>query len=304
MRIEEIHFLNSYKGHKGAVYQLCAGIEKGSFLSAGSDGLICQWNPAQSNNGLVIAQTGERIFSLLALPDQKMIFAGSMQGDLFLLNILNEPQVKRFRFHQASIYSIKPWNQSIITAGGDGILAIWNPENGSIRYHLKISHQKLRSLAIDAEQDILFAGDGNGHIWKLKLPDLELIQKLENIHSKTVFSLAYLSHEHLLISGGLDAHIKVTDNNNAILHDLNAHWYCVNDLCPLSGTNFIATASRDKTIRIWDKTDWSLAKEISSPKFAAHIHSVNSLLWNKTERILYSAGDDGAIFAWKIEITN
>lgn len=304
MIIHEIHLFQHFQGHKGGIYSLCHGLEHGSVLSAGSDGAICKWNHAHGNNGVVIAQTGERIFSLLSFYKEKVIVAGTMQGDLFHVSLLQEHIVRRFRFHQPSIYRMAEWNGQLIVAAGDGIVSIWNIEHGDIQNHLKISYQRLRSLTIDKESSKLFAGDSAGNLWILSLPELQLLHKIENLHEKTIFSLEYLVKENLIISGGIDAHIKICDVSGKVKEDIKAHWFCVNDICDLSGTHFISTASRDKSIRIWDKRDWSLVKEISSPKFAAHQYSVNSLLWKKEEHLLYSAGDDGNIFAWKFEINN
>jgi len=225
MQINSIHQIHHLQGHKGAIYTLAHGIEVGTFLSAGSDGLICKWNPVQNQNGLIIAQTGERIFSLLAFPERKVIFAGTMQGDLFHLNFQNEQIVKRFKFHQPSIYRLAEWNDLLIVAAGDGIISNWNPENGDIINHLKISHQKLRSLAINKEADILYVGDANGNLWIHKLPDLKLVDKIENLHDKTIFSLEYLENEKLLISGGLDAHLKICDYQGKIRHRLFQQWH-------------------------------------------------------------------------------
>lgn len=297
--IKQIHHL---QGHQGAVYTLCNGFDKGSILSAGSDGLICKWSPGGSHHGISIAQTGERIFSLYSFPERKILFAGSMQGDLFHLNFQKETVVKRFKFHDSSVYRLAEWNSQLIAAGGDGILSIWNVDQGSIIHHLMISHQKLRSLDIDGPAKKLYTGDSNGTLWILELPNLTLIDKIEKLHDKTIFSLKFLANENQLTSGGLDAHLKICNRNGHLQHDLKAHWFCINDICDLTSTPFIATASRDKSIRIWDKRTWSLVKEISSVNFTTHLHSVNCLLWNEDETTLYSGGDDGNIFGWKLEV--
>jgi WD40 repeat protein len=304
MQIHSIQKIHHLQGHRGAVYTLCNGIDEGSMLSSGSDGMICKWIPDTSHTGVTIAQTGERVFSLYSFPDKKIIFAGTMQGDLFYLKFQNEKVAKRFTFHAGSVYRLNKWNGQLVAAGGDGILSTWNVDHGDILHHLKISHQKLRSLDIDATGNTLYTGDANGNLWILQLPELTLIEKIERLHNKTIFSLKFLASENHLTSGGLDAHLKISDKKGSLLQDLQAHWFCINDICELTHTSYIATASRDKSIRIWDKRDWSLVKEISSPKFAAHLHSVNSLLWNEQKTILYSAGDDGNIFGWKLEIGN
>jgi WD40 repeat protein len=302
MQIHSIERLHQLQGHKGAVYTLCDGIDPETILSGGSDGFICKWEPNQNKNGIVIADVGTQVFSLYSFPEKKIVFAGTMQGDLYHFNFQDESLVRRFKFHQQSIYRFAEWNEMLIVAAGDGIVSIWNPDTAEMIHHLKISHQKLRSLAIDPENDKLFTGDANGNLWILKLPGLELIEKLESVHDKTIFSMKYLDAEKLLLTGGLDAHLKILNDTANIIQDIKAHWFSVNDICNLRGTNFIATASRDKSIRIWDKSDRSLVKEISSPKFAAHLHSVNSLLWNSNKSVLYSASDDGNIFGWGIRM--
>jgi WD40 repeat protein len=294
--------LYQFRGHKGAIYSLTEGLESGTILSAGSDGCIVKWYPGRNEDGEIIARMDDRIFSIISLRTPQMIFAGTMSGDLYQLQVGALKLVKRFRFHMSSIFRMGVWNDLLIVIGGDGIVSLWNPINGEVVHHLQISNSKLRSLCIDIPSSKLITGDANGNVWILKLPGLQLIDKIMKRHETTVFSLAFLQNTQVLISGGLDAHLKITNETNELISDLNAHWFCINDICDLTGTNYIATASRDKSIRIWDKRDWSLAKEIASTKFVAHSHSVNCLLWNQDEKILYSAGDDGVILAWKIEI--
>ncbi len=304
MGLNLVHQLYQLKGHKSAIYSLTAGLRQGGLLSAGSDGLIVKWSPDKSDQGEIMGSTGERIFNLISFPEAGIIFCGTMSGDLFQLKYHAENQVKRFRFHQGSIYRMEKWDQLMVVAAGDGIISLWNYESAAIENHLKISHSKLRSLSIDSRNSVLYTGDSEGHIWKLRLPGLELVNKTLSRHQKTVFSLKYIDESNLLISGGLDAHLQISDQQDRLLQDIKAHWFCINDICDLTGTNYLATASRDKSIRIWDKRDWSLAKEISTAKFAAHRHSVNSLLWNMNDQILFSAGDDGHIFGWKLEMNN
>ena len=110
-----------------------------------------------------------------------------------------------------------------------------------------------------------------------------------------------LPQENKLITGGLDAVLCVSDRNGDTSVKLNAHWYCINDLVWMQGFPFIASASRDKSIRIWDVHSFDLVKELSKPKFAGHHHSVNSLVWLPNERLLCSAGEDARILTWKLE---
>lgn len=290
----------TFKGHTGAVYTLCKGLNASDFLSAGSDGYICQWQPETKEDGISIASIPDKIFCLQVAPKVNTVFAGTLSGDLFSIRLDGSALVRRFRFHTKSIYRIAFWNDFLISVSGDGIISLWNVLDGQWLHHLQLGSAKLRSLAVDEINNLVYVGDGNGNLFQLKLPELTLILKKVAAHDKTVFSMACLQHSEALITGGIDARLRTWDHelNNKI--ELKAHWFAINDIIILEGTPYIATASRDKSIRIWQNQTLDLVKEISRPKFAAHSHSVNSLYWNKESQILFSTGDDGMIYGWHI----
>jgi WD40 repeat protein len=293
--------LDQYKGHFGGIYSIIQGSENDSILSAGSDGLVCKWNIKTGNQGTVVAQTGERIFCLYLFKNENILFAGTMQGDLFQIQLNAPHTVRRLRFHQSTLYRMSSLDHTLIVVSALGIVSLWDAATATIINHLKISNGKLRSLAVDPFRKFIYIGDSDGRLYTLQFPSLELIDKKDKLHEKTVFSLHYLPKEQLLITGGMDAHLKIINEKGNLQNDIKAHWYSINDICELETTPLIATASRDKSIRIWNKNDWSLVKEISTPKFAAHRHSANSLYWYADESILFSAGDDSTIFSWKLE---
>lgn len=299
------HLLNvdlkySFKGHRGAVYTLCKDLNALDLLSAGSDGMIIRWQPNLSQDGISIASIPDKIFCLLSSQKQSTLYAGTLSGDLFCIQIDGSKQVRRFRFHSNSIYRLALWKDHLISIAADGIISLWNVEAGQWMHHLQLSSSKLRSMSIDELADCIYVGDGNGNLFVLSLPDFQVIDKRHSVHDKTVFSLLSMESDKMLLSGGIDARLKLWKPGFEMINELKAHWFAVNDIVSLEGTNYIATASRDKSIRIWQKQSMDLVKEISRPKFAAHSHSVNSLCWIKESQILFSAGDDGMIYGWHI----
>ena len=61
-----------------------------------------------------------------------------------------------------------------------------------------------------------------------------------------------------------------------------------------------ATASRDKTIKIWDSKTFEQLKVINKEKDRGYLNSVNKLIWSTYNNYLISAGDDRAIIIWEI----
>jgi WD40 repeat protein len=79
--------------------------------------------------------------------------------------------------------------------------------------------------------------------------------------------------------------------------------YTINSLQLLGGTGLFATASRDKSIRIWDNETYELKKVISPEKGAGHSHSVNCLLYFGANNYLVSGSDDRKLIAWQLTET-
>ena len=78
-----------------------------------------------------------------------------------------------------------------------------------------------------------------------------------------------------------------------------AHWFTINAIAFHPNGQFFATASRDKTIKIWDANTFELLKVLEVIRDKGHVNSVNALLWHPYQELLLSAGDDRSIIIWE-----
>ncbi|MBK9108676.1 MAG: hypothetical protein IPM92_10015 [Saprospiraceae bacterium] len=297
MNIQAIHIL---EGHTSAIYAMTTGANK-QLLSAGGDGWIAAWDPSISGNGRLIAKTESRIFSLLFLEAENILITGSMEGELFFIPMGIPDSVRRLKAHQGSIYKIIAIGESIVSIGGDGIISIWDPVQVKLLHQYQLSQTRLRSMSYDGALSKLYVGDHLGDVYAMDVPGFDHIEKMASRHKSAVFSMCLDHSNRRLITGGLDAQLKISTGFTEAFQSLEAHWFCVNEICLLTGTPWLATASRDKSIRIWDSEKYDLVKELSRPNFAAHQHSVNALVWYPQLQILCSGSDDQKIICWKIE---
>jgi WD40 repeat protein len=104
-----------------------------------------------------------------------------------------------------------------------------------------------------------------------------------------------------LLSGGRDARLRIwnIENNFELEKEIPAHNYAIYKIMFNSSGSLLATASRDKTAKVWDASDASFLFRLDKENFKGHLNSVNTLLW-LNEDTLISGSDDRSIVVWKI----
>jgi WD40 repeat protein len=96
-----------------------------------------------------------------------------------------------------------------------------------------------------------------------------------------------------------DAKLKVWNLAGENTHALDAHWFTIHAVKSNPAMSFLATASMDKTIRLWNAHDFSLLKVIDNVKFEGHKSSVNGCVW-LSDTMFVTCSDDRSIKCWQI----
>lgn len=294
--------ISDFSGHNSAIYSLAYQHLTDFFYSVGGDGWIVKWPlKGVDTNGKLIGETGSKLFSSAMIDKKNLLVTGDIDGNLFWLDVSKNVILGRSAFHKGSIFDICVVNESrLITVSGDGYLCLWDTDSRFPLLSKRISFQGLRCIVYDQFSDRIYVGASDNNLYVLDNSDFKEIFIIRKAHNNSIFSLQLMSN-HYLISGGRDAHIRIWNlkdfTENA---DLPAHWYTVNKILHIPELNIIVTASRDKTIRIWDDNNYALIKTLDVQK-GGHFNSVNTLLWIREDRILLSAGDDRIIRKWLLK---
>lgn len=287
-------------GHNAAIYALCAGLHPHQWLSAGGDGWIVAWDQRDPETGRLLASVETQVFSLLSLSDRNTIVAGNMNGGTHWINISHPDQTRNIQHHQKGVYDLQQVGNHVFSAGGDGILSRWDAQTGRVLESLHLSNKALRCMAHSTERNEFAIGASDGNIYLLDAGTLAIKAVLKNAHEPSVFCLLYTPGPNQLFSGGRDAMLRLWNlETNTPTHAWPAHRFTLNHLAFSPNGRFLATASRDRTIKIWDAQTVELLKVIDTIRYGGHVNSVNKLLW--MEEGLISCSDDRTMAIWEFE---
>lgn len=298
MEIVKKHTCN---GHKASLYTLAPGRSDRHFLSSGGDGWIVEWDLDEPETGKLLAVVETQVFSMCALPERHLIVAGNMNGGVHWIRY-NEPEkTQNIKHHKKGVYDILALDNRILTAGGEGVLSVWDVESARALESFQLSSQALRSIAFYADRNELAVGASDGSIYLLDSQTLELRKVIQKAHASSVFSLAYSPDGRYLLSGGKDAILRIWEVGDfKMMSEQAAHWFTLNHIVFSPDGAFFATASRDKSLKIWDARSFALLK-VADAFRGGHINSVNRLLWLPDG--LISASDDKSAIVWEFSDT-
>jgi WD40 repeat protein len=291
--IFEVKNVEKLIGHKGAIYKIIISRYRNILYSTGGDGWVVKWDFLHSKEGILIAKDEDNIFALSELNEETLL-AGTLQGNLLIINTVDKFP-RKLKLHRHAIYDILLVHDKVYTVGADGLLNELSAKDLRVLNTYRISMKALRkAIVVDGSQLYIASSDGKIYVFNTLKNTVDQI--LDQNTDKAIFSLAEYHQQQKIISGSMDAHLRIWDlNSKSLQKTIPAHLYTINDVLIDPLNKLLFSAGRDKHIKVWAMEDMSLLKVIDFHKFKAHTHSVNTLCLYSKENILLSAGDDREI---------
>ena len=284
-------------GHQSSVYALDIDLASGHLFAGDGSGQLVQWNTAQKT-GLLLAQSQSAWFSCRYIAHKNQLVAGNQLGEITWIALETKTVIAQVPAHKKGVFQLKSMGDLLVSLGGDGVLHLW--DGASLSQTVKLSHSSLRdiSLSLDGLTAAIAASDGN--IYILSTGRLQVVKVILAAHLPAVFSVCFSACGKFLISGGRDATLCLWDisADYTLHHRIPAHLYTINAICnAFDGLSFF-TAARDRTIKRWALSDFTLQKVYDAAKYSVHTASVNRIVVSHDK--LWSCSDDKRIVGWKM----
>jgi WD40 repeat protein len=292
-----------FTGHAGAVYCLESGLSANTFLSGSGDRFVAEWNLEKLEPEKFSVKLEQSIYSLHHQKESHRLLIGDAAGSLYVLNLHEKKEERNIVLHRNGIFHIVSdfGKNIVVTAGADGRICVLRLSDFKLLLQLSLSSKKIRKLAFNSNAELLAVADGEGVI---RIFETTFFNELHtfNAHENGVSSLAWHPSAPLLISGGKDAYLRFwrTDIIFSLEKEIPAHNFNIYQISFSPDAKYCATASRDKTVKLWDAMTFDFPLRLDKKSHAGHSNSVNCLLWSENGTQLISSGDDRKIIVWEL----
>lgn len=295
----------TYSGHRDCIYALAPGPTPEVFYTAGGDGLVVQWDTRKPDEGELMAKVEHSVYAIATDLAKNRMYVGHNYNGIHIIDIAQKKEIASTAITSAPIYSLLVHHNQLWIGAGDGTVYIMDTEDFSTRAKIKISQQNIRHLTKVPFGSHIIASSSDTHIYTIDATTFQVVAKPIAAHSNSVFAVAFADSGNVLVSGGRDAHLKKWSFPFWDLQvDIPAHLYAINDIQLSPSGKYLATASMDKSIKLWDSVSLQLLKVIDKSRHAGHGTSVNKILWMGSDESLVSVSDDRTVSLWHIQFSN
>ena len=168
--------------------------------------------------------------------------------------------LRTFEAHEGGVSHIAfaKGGRLLVTAGGDGLLKIWNGATFEVRRTIELSDGPAFSLAVLGERALVGHENGRIGLWNL---DLGMRLKSFKRNDAPITALSYAGVNRFL-AGAADWTVTLWDMAAAsvALHTFEGHERDVLAVAYQPKAGLIASASADRTARLWEAKSLSLIR--------------------------------------------
>lgn len=278
-------------GHSSGIYSLA--FDQTYLYSGSADKFVARWDLELGVQDKFAIRFESPVYSICLFGNDQKLAVGLANGDLHFFDLASRQEIKFYQQHRSALFALSenPQKGHLYAADADGNLSVWDCTTNDLLILLPLDCGKIRRIAVSASGQFIALACQDG---TFRVFDTDTFNELAtvNAHKDGTTALLFDSEdENILYTGGKDAWLRSWSwSRGELLKEVPAHNYVIYDIISLNNGRTLVTASRDKTLKIWNKDHLSFLQRLDL-KTGAHRHSVNCLI-RLSDDSFASASDD------------
>ncbi|WP_460204657.1 nSTAND1 domain-containing NTPase [Scytonema sp. NUACC21] len=298
-RVGDGSLIATLNGHTAGVRSVTFSPDSQTIVSASFDKTIKLWKV--SNGSLINTLTGhqDRVMSVSFSRDGQIIASASSDKTVKLWNAkdagsgLETRPYKTLTGHNAEVRSVafSPDGQTIASVGDDKTLKLWQLDGTLSNTIFTGCLDRVTSVGFSPEGQTIASTcwDGSVKLWRR---DGSLITTL-NGHSAGVTGISFNSYG-LIATASADGIVQLWRPRGNSINTFRGHSQAVRLIAFSPDGQTIASASKDKTIKLWNTSNGNLVNTLTG-----HGDEVWGVAFSPDGKIIASASSDKTIKLWK-----
>jgi WD40 repeat protein/energy-coupling factor transporter ATP-binding protein EcfA2 len=247
---------NSMKGHTNAVRAMVFSSNGDDLFTSGSDGKIFRWDMKGTDRKSTVLSNLNYVIRTMAIsPDNKFLAVGGESKNIQVFDLtkpLDKP--KELKGHRGHIWSLvyTPDNSALVSTASDSIIFLWKLGK-DVPEMITKNNCRIRTLDISSDGATLVGGTEKGQVlsWNLINKTSEALFTIKK--NKMVNSVSFSNKGDLLAVGDDAGVLRIWDiSKRKVVNVLTAHKARINDVKFSRDDHFLASASFDGRVDIWN----------------------------------------------------
>ena len=234
-------------------------------------------------------------------PTGNILAAGGWDKNIYIFSLeLNNfgEILHTFKNHSSAILSLSfdKRGEYLAASSNDHTLTTWNIDS-ALQTGMQRQDLAINNVKYGPSIKYVYSSIKNGEI---KVWDMMDPKRIRTINTKMkINSFAMSKDRKFVFTAGESNHVKKFNLKGIEIISLEGHTAFINDIALSTKGQLLASASDDKTIKIWD-----LVRSKEKLTLTGHTSKVNTVAFTSDDKYIISGDHSGEVIIWEIETGN